>query len=105
MALAAFVIATVRDDIAGYVSAIVTVYTLLIIAYILSSMFFAFGGRVPYARWSSAVLGFLRDVCEPYLGIFRRFIPPLGPIDLSPVIAIILLRVVGGIVVGLIQGH
>ena len=55
MTLAAFVIATVRDDIAGYVSAIVTVYTLLIIAYILSSMFFAFGGRVPYARWSSAM--------------------------------------------------
>ena len=104
MALAAFVIAAVRDDIAGYVSAIVTVYTLLIIAYILSSMFFAFGGRVPYARWSSAVLGFLRDVCEPYLAVFRRFIPPLGPIDLSPIIAIILLRIVGGIVVGLIQG-
>jgi YggT family protein len=97
-------IAAVRDDIAGYVEAIVTVYTLLIIAYILSSMFFAFGGRVPYARWSSAVLGFLRDVCEPYLSIFRRFIPPLGPIDLSPIIAIILLRIAGGIVAGLIRG-
>jgi YggT family protein len=104
MALAAFVIGAVRDDIAGYVRAIITVYTLLIIAYILSSMFFAFGGKVPYARWSSAVLGFLRDVCEPYLGVFRRFIPPLGPIDLSPIIAIVLLRIVGGILVGLIQG-
>jgi YggT family protein len=104
MTLAAFVTAAVRDDIAGYVRAIITVYTLLIIAYILSSMFFAFGGRVPYARWSSAILGFLRDVCEPYLAIFRRFIPPLGPIDLSPIIAIILLRIVGGILVGLIQG-
>src|SRR5919197_2719168 len=104
MALAAFLIAAVRDDIAGYVRAIITVYTLLIIAYILSSMFFAFGGRVPYARWSSAVLGFLRDVCEPYLSIFRRFIPPLGPIDFSPVIAIILLQIVGGIVARLIQG-
>jgi YggT family protein len=104
MALAAFVIGAVRDDIAGYVRAIITVYTLLIIAYILSSMFFAFGGRVPYARWSSAILGFLRDVCEPYLGFFRRFIPPLGPIDLSPVVAIFVLNIVGGIVVGLIQG-
>jgi YggT family protein len=103
-ALATFVLGAVRDDIAGYVIAIVRVYTLLIIAYILSSMFFAFGGRVPYARWSSAVLGFLRDVCEPYLSIFRRFIPPLGPIDFSPVIAIILLQIVGGIVARLIQG-
>jgi YggT family protein len=97
-------IAAVRDDIAGYISAVITVYTLLIIAYILSSMFFAFGGRVPYARWSSAVLGFLRDVCEPYLAVFRRFIPSLGPIDLSPIIAIIVLRIVGGIVISLIQG-
>jgi uncharacterized protein YggT (Ycf19 family) len=102
--LAAFALGTVRDDIANYVLAIVRVYTILIIAYILSSMFFAFGGRVPYARWSSAVLGFLRDVCDPYLSIFRRFIPPLGPIDFSPVIAIILLQIAGNIVARLIQG-
>jgi YggT family protein len=99
-----FVLAAVRDDIAGYVRAVITVYTLLIIAYILSSLFFAFGGRVPYARWSSAVLGFLRDVCEPYLGFFRRFIPPLGPLDLSPVVAIFVLNILGGILVRLIQG-
>ena len=104
MALAAFVIAAVRDDIAGDISAMITVYPLLIIAYILSSMFFAFGGGVPYARWSSAILGFLRDVCEPYLAIFRRFIPALGPIDLSPVVAIFVLQIVGGIIVGLIRG-
>jgi YggT family protein len=102
--LAAFVLAAVRDDIAGYVRAVITVYTLLIIAYILSSLFFAFGGRVPYARWSSAVLGFLRDVCEPYLGFFRRFIPALGPLDLSPVVAIFVLNIFGGILVRIIQG-
>ncbi|MEA2267808.1 MAG: YggT family protein [Solirubrobacteraceae bacterium] len=97
-------IATVRDEIAGYVSAIFLVYTLLIIAYILSSMYFAFGGRVPYSRWSSAVLGFLRDVCEPYLGFFRRFIPALGPLDLSPIVAIFVLNIVSNIIVGLIRG-
>jgi len=98
------VLATLRDDLAGFVDAVVLVYTLLIIAYILSSMFFSFGGRVPYSRWSSAVLGFLRDVCEPYLSIFRRFIPSLGPIDLSPVVAIFLLQIVGGVIVSLIRG-
>jgi YggT family protein len=103
-ALHGVVLAAFRDDFAGYVLAVIRVYTLLIIAYILSSMFFAFGGRVPYARWSSAVIGFLRDVCEPYLAIFRRFIPSLGPIDLSPIIAIFVLNIVGGIVVRLIQG-
>ena len=104
MTLALFVLADARDSIASYVRALLNVYTILIIAYIFSSMFFAFGGRVPYARWSSAILGFLRDVCEPYLGIFRRFIPPLGPIDLSPIIAIILLRIVGGLIASLIRG-
>jgi YggT family protein len=102
--MSVLVLAAVRDDVAGYVGALIQVYTILIIAYILSSLFFAFGGRLPYARWSSAVLGFLRDVCEPYLGFFRRFIPPLGPLDLSPIIGIIVLRVAGSIVVGLIQG-
>ena len=98
------VLATLREDVADYVQAVFYVYTLLIIAYILSSLFFAFGGRLPYSRWSSAVLGFLRDVCEPYLAIFRRFIPPIGPLDLSPVIGIILLNIVGGIIVSLIRG-
>ena len=98
------VLATFREDLASYVYAVFVVYTLLIIAYILSSLFFAFGGRVPYSRPINAVLGFLRDVCEPYLAIFRRFIPPLGPLDLSPVIAIFLLQLVGRLVANLIAG-
>jgi YggT family protein len=98
------VLATFREDLADYVYAVFVVYTLLIIAYILSSLFFAFGGRVPYSRGVNAVLGFLRDVCEPYLSIFRRFIPPLGPLDLSPVIAIFLLQLVGRLVANLIAG-
>jgi uncharacterized protein YggT (Ycf19 family) len=98
------VLATAREEIANYVQAIFYVYTLLIIAYILSSLFFAFGGRLPYSRWSSAVLGFLRDVCEPYLSIFRRFIPPIGPLDLSPLIGILLLQFAGRLVRTVIAG-
>ncbi len=98
------VLATFREQLASYVYAVFVVYTLLIIAYILSSLFFAFGGRVPYSRGVNAVLGFLRDVCEPYLSIFRRFIPPLGPLDLSPVIAIFLLQLVGRLVYNVING-
>jgi YggT family protein len=98
------VLATFRQNLGDYVQAVFFVYTLLIIAYILSSLFFAFGGRVPYGRWSSALLGFLRDVCEPFLSIFRRFIPPIGPLDLSPVIAIFVLNIVGALVANLIRG-
>ena len=98
------VLATFRNDLANYVQAVFYVYSLLIIAYILSSLFFAFGGRVPYSRWFNALIGFLRDVCEPYLSIFRRFIPPIGPLDLSPVIGIVLLNFIGAIIVNLIRG-
>jgi uncharacterized protein YggT (Ycf19 family) len=98
------VLADARNEIANYLSAVITVYVILIIAYILSSLFFSFGGRVPYSRGSSAILGFLRDVCEPYLGLFRRFIPPLGPLDLSPIVGIVVLQIVGGIIVRLIRG-
>ncbi len=98
------VLATVRGDVADFVSALILVYTILIFVYIISNLLFAFGGRMPYNRWLSAVLGFLRDVCEPYLRIFRRFIPQFGPFDFSPIIAIILLQIVGGIVVNIIRG-
>jgi YggT family protein len=98
------VLATFRQELANYVQAVFYVYTLLIIAYILSSLFFAFGGRLPYARWSSALLGFLRDVCEPFLSIFRRFIPAIGPLDLSPLVAILLLNIVGSLLGNLIAG-
>ena len=98
------VVASTRTDIAGYVQTLVFVYTILIVAYILSSMFFQVGGRLPYSRALNAVVGFLRDVCEPFLRIFRRVLPPLGPLDLSPMVGIIALNIVGAIVANLIHG-
>ena len=98
------VLATARDSIANFLAAVILVYTILIVLYILSSLFFSFGGRVPYSRWSNALLGFLRDVCEPYLGLFRRFIPAIGPLDISPIVAIFVLQLVGAIVVNQIRG-
>ncbi|MDX6720826.1 MAG: YggT family protein [Solirubrobacteraceae bacterium] len=103
MSAGVFLVASVRTQIAAFLNALLNVYILLIFAYILTSLIFSFGGRIPYSRWSSAALGFLRDVCEPYLGLFRRFIPPIGPVDVSPIVAILLLRIVGGFVVALID--
>ena len=62
------------------------VYVLLIFVYILTSWV-----RMPYTIWVRRITDFLRDVCEPYLRLFRRILPPLGPLDLSPVVAIVLL--------------
>ncbi len=95
---------TFRVDAASYLHALITVYTLVIFAYIVSTWIFAMGVRVPYSRYTDAVLGFLRDVTEPYLRVFRRIIPSFGAIDLSPIVAILVLQIVGGIVVSLIRG-
>jgi len=98
------IVAVTRGNIADYVNALFTVYILLIFVYILLNLMFSFGVRLPFAKWSDAVLNFLRDVCEPYLRIFRRFIPPVGMFDFSPMIAIIVLYFVRTIVVNAIAG-
>jgi uncharacterized protein YggT (Ycf19 family) len=77
------------------VVALTWVYTLVIFAYILTSLAFTAGLRIPYSRASNAILGFLRDVCEPYLRLFRRFLPSFGGLDFSPIVGIILLQVAG----------
>jgi YggT family protein len=98
------VVATARESIADFLAALLIVYVILIFAYIITSLIFSFGGRIPYSKWSSATLGFLRDVTEPYLGLFRRFIPPIGPVDVSPIVAILVLQIVGRIIINLIRG-
>ncbi|HLJ03358.1 MAG TPA: YggT family protein [Solirubrobacteraceae bacterium] len=98
------VLASTRTDIAGYVSALVTVYILLIFVYLLLNMMFSLGVRPPYNRWSDAILSFLRDVSEPYLRLFRRFIPPIGMFDFSPIVAILVLWIVGSFVASAIHG-
>jgi YggT family protein len=92
----------VRQQIADFLSALIWVYVIIIIAWIVVQFVFSMGARVPYSRPLNAVLDFLRDVSEPYLRIFRRLPLRVGPLDLSPIVAIFVLRIVGGIIVGLI---
>jgi YggT family protein len=98
-------LASARTEIAGYLSTLIYVYTLLIVLYIVTQLLFAFGLRPPYSRASDAVLTFLRDVCEPYLRIFRRVIPMVGAFDFSPIVAILVLSLLNSLIVnGLIHG-
>ncbi len=96
--------ASIGHDIGRFLIALIYVYMLLIFAYVLMSLILSFGVRVPYARWSDAILTFLRDVCEPYLSIFRRFIPMLGPLDLSPIIGLFVLQILAISVVPAVFG-
>jgi YggT family protein len=93
----------VRQDIADFLSALLTVYSLCIIAYIVASLVFSFGLRVPYSRPVNAVLDFLRDVSEPFLRIFRRLGLRIGPMDLSPIVALFVLGIVGRLIVSAVS--
>jgi len=93
-----------RDDVAQYVSALFLVYIVLILIRVLMSWI----PRMPYNRALRAVLDFVTETTDPYLNLFRRILPPIGgggfALDLSPMIAIIVLVVVRAIVVSLIGG-
>ncbi|MGA2455294.1 MAG: YggT family protein [Solirubrobacteraceae bacterium] len=93
------IIASVRSDIAGYLSALIYVYVLVILVYIVIQLLFAAGIRPPYSRTTDRILDFLREVVEPFLRIFRRFAPRLGGMDFSPMLAIITLYLINIIVV------
>jgi YggT family protein len=97
-------LASARIDIANYVGDVFGVYIAMILIYILANLVFAFGLKPGYSRSLDVVLGFLREVCEPYLRIFRRLLPGMGMMDFSPIIGIIVLGVVSSVVVGLIRG-
>ena len=92
-----------RQEIADFLDAFVTVYVIVIIAWVVIQFIFAMGVRLPYSRWSNAVLDFLRDVSNPWLNLFRRLPLRIGPLDLSPIVAIIVLQIVGGLIVSLID--
>jgi YggT family protein len=92
-----------RADIADFLSALLLVYTICIIGWIIISLVFSLGVRVPYSRLSNAVLDFLRDVTTPYLRLFRSLPLRIGPLDLTPMVAIILLQIGGGIIIGVVD--
>jgi YggT family protein len=93
------IVASARTEIAGFLSALIYVYILMIFLYIVIQLLFSMGVRPPYSRTSDRVLGFLHDICEPFLRIFRRFAPRIGALDLSPTLAIISLYIVNIVVV------
>ncbi len=93
-----------RANVSNFIGDLFDVYIALILIYILSNLLFSFGARPPYSRVMDALLGFLRDVSEPFLRIFRRLIPSMGAIDLSPMLAILVLIVVRAILVNAIGG-
>ncbi len=78
------------NSVQSFVAVFIYVYTLLILAYIITSWV-----RLPYSPWLNRIQRFLYDVCEPYLRLFRRILPTFGPVDLSPVVGVLFLVIFG----------
>ncbi len=85
------------DTAQSFVGTLFTVYLILVIAYIVTSWI-----RLPYNLWLNRIQRFLYDVVEPYLRIFRRFLPPVSlggaGLDLSPIVGIIVLLIANRVV-------
>jgi YggT family protein len=81
-----------------FVNVFVSVYSLVILLYIVASWL-----RLPYSPWLNRIQRFLYDVSEPYLRIFRRLLPSFGPLDLSPMIGIIVLVIFGQVVIRILD--
>ena len=98
-------LALTKSDIVDYVVALFAVYTIMILLNILIS----FVPRMPmYSPWLRAVLDFITESTDPYLNIFRRVMRPIGgsagfAFDLSPILALIVLGIAEGIVVGALR--
>jgi YggT family protein len=86
------------SSVENFIHVFIAVYVLMIFGYILTSWI-----RLPYSPWLNRVQRFLYDVCEPYLRLFRRILPQMGPLDLSPIIAIIALGVIDQLVATLLD--
>jgi YggT family protein len=87
-AVAAFfgVLADAISSVQHFITVFVSIYTIVIFIYILTSWV-----RLPYSPTMNRVQRFLYDVCEPYIRLFRKILPSLGPLDLSPMVAVIVL--------------
>jgi YggT family protein len=83
--------------IASSLAQFLQIYTVLLIIRVLLTWF-------PTVDWGSAPFTWLSQITDPYLNLFRSIIPPLGGMDLSPMLAILLLQVVSGILPGLLMG-
>jgi YggT family protein len=92
-----------RVAIANYVDALFLVYIVLIFIRILLSWI----PRLPYNPILHSIVTFVHDVTDPYLRLFRRVVPPIGgagfAMDLSPIIAIIVLYIARFLIVGAID--
>ncbi|AFY56057.1 MAG: YggT family protein [Cyanobacteria bacterium J06632_19] len=70
------------------------IYSFLLIGRVLLTWF-------PQIDWYNQPFAALSQVTDPYLNLFRNIIPPLGGIDLSPILAFLALNIISGLLANL----
>ena len=75
----------------GTLAQFLSIYTVILIFRILLSWF-------PNINWFDPPFSILTQLTDPYLNLFRSFIPPLGGLDLSPMAAIFVLQIIGSLI-------
>jgi len=88
----------VVDGVESFVLVFIYVYSLLILAYIITSWV-----RLPYSTWLNRIQRFLYDVCDPYLRLWRRVLPTFGPLDLSPVVGVVFLFILRAVLINILD--
>ena len=90
-------LADAASSLQSFVTVFTSIYILCILGYVLLSWI-----QLPYSGVAATLQRFLDEIVRPYLNIFRRLLPTLGPIDLSPIVAVVVLLVARGAVNALI---
>ena len=87
------------DFLQTFVVTFTWLYIAIIIAWMLSSWV-----RLPYNIWINRIRTFLDETASPFVGVFRRFVPRIGMLDLSPLVALIVLQVGARIIASILDG-
>tara|TARA_Y100001968_G_C19433404_1_gene758296 strand:- start:2787 stop:3092 length:306 start_codon:yes stop_codon:yes gene_type:complete len=77
----------ILSNIFGVIGQTLLIYSYLLIIRVLLTWF-------PNLDWSNPILANLSAITDPYLNIFRGLIPPIAGIDISPILAFLLLNFV-----------
>jgi YggT family protein len=87
------------DYLQTFVATFTWLYIAIIIAWMLSTWV-----RLPYNIWINRIRMFLDETASPFVGVFRRFVPRIGMLDLSPLVALIVLQVGARIIASILDG-
>jgi uncharacterized protein YggT (Ycf19 family) len=86
------------SSVETFVDVFITLYSIVLIAYILMGWV-----RLPYSLTLDRIQHFVHDVSEPYLRLFRRLLPMAGPLDFSPILALLALGVIDRLVIWILD--